>query len=76
MIASSESKDIHSQKHFSIVYHIISPFLASVITFFFLWALKSLLLLDFIFQDLTMTIIGFIVLTIIMIIVSWYLPQN
>lgn len=71
-----EQKEASSQKHFSIIYHIINPIIASLITYFFLWVLKDFLLLNFIFTSLNLTIIGFLVLVIAMIIISWYLPYN
>ncbi len=67
---------MQAQKHFSIIYHIINPLIASLITFFFLWVLQDFLLLTFIYSNLTMTIIGFLSLFIAMIAISWYLPQN
>ena len=71
-----ENLDTQSQKHFSIIYHLFNPLIASLITFLFLWLLKDLLLLDFFFNNITRTIIGFLILILCMILISWYLPQN
>jgi hypothetical protein len=67
---------ITDHKRFSFVLHLFNPIIASLITFFFLWILQDFLLLNFLYEDGLVTLIGFITLTIVMITISWFLPQN
>ena len=62
------------KQHLSLNYHFINPIIASAITFFFLWVLQDFLLLSFVFSNVQMTTLGFIILSISMIVISWYLP--
>ena len=63
-------------KKFSLVFNIINPIIASLITYFFVFLLKDLLLLDFIFNDQVTTIIGFLCLSFAMIVTSMSIPRT
>ena len=63
-------------KHFSLVFHLFNPIIASLITFFFIFLLQDLLLIKFIFENVEMSIFLFILLTSLMIITSYKIPQQ
>jgi len=59
---------------FSLSYHIIGPFIASIILFIFIFLLQDLLLLRDIFNNENLTYVSFIVLWIGLMILGWILP--
>lgn len=65
---------ISNSKQFSIIYNIINPVIAGSITYFFVFLLQDLLLMNFLFQNEISTVIGFISLIFGMILISMIIP--
>lgn len=69
----SSSPEAHSSS-FSIVYNLVGPLLATILTYFFIFLLQDMLMLDFLFVDLFSTSVGFVVLLAGMVVIGWFLP--
>ena len=61
-------------RNINLSYHIIGPFIASIILFFFIFILQDLLFLRDLFESPMFLVLSFIMLWIGMTILSWILP--
>lgn len=59
-----------------IIYNFINPVIASSITFFFIFLLKDLLLLNFLFVNEVSLSLGYLFLLGIMVIISLMIPRT
>ena len=71
-----EKTIIPGSKNFSVVIHVLNPFIATLITYFFIFLLQDLLLIAFIFADIGTSVFLFILLLVLMVITSYIIPQN